>query len=73
MLQFLVGGRVGDEQAVAVAGDEAADDAGAADRGLDDGDDVSEFGFKGRDKVGRAGAGRREAVAVGQHAKDTDV
>ena len=73
VLQFLVRGRVGDEQAVAVAGDEAADDAGAADRGLHDGDDVSEFGLERRDKVGRAGAGRREAVAVGQHAKDTDL
>lgn len=73
VLQFLVRGRVWDEQAVAVAGDEAADDASAADRGLDDGDDVSEFGFEGRDEVGRTGAGRREAVAVGQHAKDADL
>jgi hypothetical protein len=50
VLQLLVGGGRGDEQAFAVAGGQAADDAGAGDGGVADGDYVLELGFE--DAVG---------------------
>lgn len=62
VLELLVGGGGGHEEAVAVAGGEAADDAGAGDGRVDDGDDVGELGLEDRVEVGRRGEGR-EAVA----------
>jgi hypothetical protein len=50
MLQLLVRGRGGDQQAFAVAGGQAADDAGAGDGGVADGDYALELGFE--DAVG---------------------
>ena len=50
VLQLLVGGGRGDEQAFAVAGGQAADDAGAGDGGVADGNYALEFGFE--DAVG---------------------
>ena len=50
MLQLLVGGRGRDQQAFAVTGGEAADDAGAGDGGVADGDHILELGFE--DAVG---------------------
>lgn len=50
VLQFLVGGRGGDEQAFAVTGGQAADDACAGDGGVADGNDILELGFE--DTVG---------------------
>lgn len=50
VLQLLVGGGRGDEQAFAVAGGQAADDAGAGNGGVADGDYVLELGFE--DAVG---------------------
>lgn len=52
MLQFLVRGRGGDEQAFTVAGGETADDTGAGDGGVADGNDILELGFE--DAVGRS-------------------
>lgn len=46
VLELLVARGGGDEEALSVAGREAADDAGAGDGGADRGDDVLEFGFK---------------------------
>jgi hypothetical protein len=45
-LQLLVRGRGGHQQAFAVAGGQAADDAGAGDGGVADGDYALEFGFE---------------------------
>lgn len=53
VLQLLVGGRGRDQQAFAVAGGQAADDARAGDGGVADGDDILELGFE--DAVGRRG------------------
>ena len=46
MLQLLVGGRGRDQQAFAVAGGQAADNAGAGDGGVADGDYALELGFE---------------------------
>jgi hypothetical protein len=46
MLQFLVRSRCRDQQAVLVADGQTADDAGAGDGGVADGDDVLEFGLE---------------------------
>ena len=62
VLELLVGGGGGDQEAVAVAGGEPADDARAGDGGVDDGDDVGELGLEDGVKVGGGGDGG-EAVA----------
>ena len=62
MLKFLVGRGGGDEETVAVPGGETSDDTGAGDGGVDDGDDVGEFGFEDRVEVCR-GAQGGETVA----------
>jgi hypothetical protein len=46
VLQLLVGRRGRDQQAFAVAGGQAADDAGAGDGGVADGDHILELGFE---------------------------
>lgn len=46
VLEFLVAGGRGDEEALAVTGGEAADDAGARDGGADGGDEVLELGLE---------------------------
>ena len=46
VLQLLVRGRGGHQQAFAVAGGQAADDTGAGDGGVADGDYALEFGFE---------------------------
>jgi hypothetical protein len=46
VLQLLVRGRGRDQQAFAVAGGQAADDARAGDGGVADGDDALELGFE---------------------------
>lgn len=63
VLQLLVGRGGGHEEAVAVAGGQAADDARAGNGRVHDGDDIAELGLKGRVKVARGGKSR-EAVAV---------
>jgi hypothetical protein len=50
VLQLLVRGRGGHQQTFAVAGGQAADDAGASDGGVADGDYALELGFE--DAVG---------------------
>ena len=70
--EFVVGGVVGDEEAFLVAGGGPADDPGAADGGLYDGDEGAEFALE--DGVEVVGAPRRdEAVAVGEFGEDADV
>ena len=71
VLQLLVRGGGGDEQALAVAGGEAADDAGARDGGADNGDDVGELGLEDAVKV-FAGALGDEGVRVGEGGEDAD-
>ena len=46
MLQLLVGGRGRNQQAFAVSGGQAANDAGAGDGGVADGDYALELGFE---------------------------
>jgi hypothetical protein len=72
VLQLLVRRRRGDEQPVAVARGETADDARAADGGVHDGDDVAELGLEGGVEVGAALDGD-EAVGVGELGEDADV
>jgi hypothetical protein len=63
VLQLLVGRCGGHEEAVAVSGSKAADNAGAGNGGVHDGHDVSELSLEHRVEVGRGGEGR-EAVAL---------
>ena len=71
VLQLLVGGGGGHEEAVAVPRGEAADDARARDGGGDEGEDVRELGLE--DGVeGLGGARAEERVRVGQGAEDAD-
>ena len=72
VLQFLVGRCGWDEEPVAVAGGETADDAGATDGGVYYGDYFSELGFEGRVEVGAALDGG-EAVRICEFGKDADV
>jgi hypothetical protein len=72
VLQLLVRRRRGDEEAVAVACGEAADDAGAADGGVYDWDHVAEVGLEGGVEVCAALDGG-EAVRVGELGEDADV
>lgn len=46
MLQFLVGGRAGDEKTMSVTGGETTNNSGATDGGVNDGHDIGELGFK---------------------------
>lgn len=71
VLQLLIAGRRGHEQAFAVAGGEAADDAGSGNGGVADGYYVLQFGFEDRVEVFR-GADGDEGVAVGQGCEDSD-
>lgn len=71
VLQLLVGGRGGDEQALAVAGRQAADDARAGDGRVADGDDVLQLGFEDGVEVLR-GADGDEGVRVGEGREDAD-
>jgi hypothetical protein len=64
VLEFLVGRRGRNEEAMSIAGGEASDDACPPDGGLDDGDDVGEFGFEGGKEVCRARRDRGEAVCA---------
>jgi hypothetical protein len=52
VLQLLVRGRGGHQQAFAVAGGQAADDTGAGDGGVADGDYALELGFEDAVRVG---------------------
>jgi hypothetical protein len=72
VLQFLVGGDGGQEQAVLVAGDEAADGAGLADGDVDDGNVVGELLLEDGVEVLRRAEGT-EAVGVGELGEDTNV
>ena len=72
VLQFLVCCGRGHEEPVAVAGGEAADDAGAADGGVYDWDDFAEVGLEGGVEVCAALDGD-EAVGVGELGEDADV
>ena len=72
VLQLLVRRRRWDEQPVAIARREAADDARAADGGVHDGDDVAELCLEGRVEVGAALDGD-EAVRVGELGEHADV
>ena len=70
--EFVVSGVVGDKESLLVAGGGPADDPGAADGGLDHGDEGAEFALE--DGVEVVGASRcDEAVAVGKFGEDTDV
>ena len=51
MREFLIGGRVGDEEAAAVADGGAADEAASGDGGVDYGDVGGELGFEDGVKV----------------------
>jgi hypothetical protein len=55
MLQFLVGGRGRNEEAVSVSSGQTTDDPGPANSGVNDGDDVGELGLEDRVEVGRGG------------------
>ena len=71
MLQFLIGSRGGHEEAFAVAGRQAPDDACARDRAVADGDDVLQLGFEDAVEVFR-GADGDECVGVGEGGEDAD-
>lgn len=72
VLQFLVGRRRGHQQAVLVAGRQAADDARAGDGAVGDGDEVGQLGFEDGVEILR-GADGDEAVGVGQVGEDADL
>jgi hypothetical protein len=72
VLQLLVRRRRGHEEPVAVARGETADDPGAADGGVHDGEHVAELGLEGRVEVGAALDGD-EAVGIGELGEDADV
>jgi len=71
VLEFLVGGGGGDEEAFAVAGCEAAYYSRAGDCAVADGDYVLEFGFEDAVEV-FGGADGDEGVGVGEGSKDAD-
>lgn len=71
VLQLLVRGRGGDEETFAVAGGEAADDAGACDGSADGGDDVLKLGLEDGVEV-LGGAESDEGVGVCEGREDTD-
>jgi len=72
VLQFLVRRRGRNEEPVAVAGGETANDAGAADGGVYYWDYVGELGFEGGVEVGAALDGG-EAVGICEFGEDADV
>ena len=72
MLELLFGRGRGYEEAVPVTCGEPADDAGAADGGVHDGDDVPELCLECRVEVG-ASLESGEAVAVSQLGEHSDV
>jgi hypothetical protein len=67
----LIGRGCGDEEAVFVAGSQAADNACARDCAVDEWDEVCELGFEDAVEV-CAGAEGDEAVAVGEGGEDAD-
>jgi hypothetical protein len=70
--EFVVGGVVGDEEALLVAGSGASDDAGAPDGGLDHRDEGAKFALE--DRVEVVGAPRcDQAVAVCKLGEDANV
>lgn len=72
MSKFVVSGVVGHEEAFLVACGGPADDAGASDGSLDDGDEGAQFWFEdGVEVVGASCCD--EAVAVGEFAEDADI
>lgn len=71
MLQFLVGRGSGDEEAVLVAGGEAADNTRASDRAVYERDQVCELRLKDAVEV-CAGTEGDEAVAVCESGEDAD-
>lgn len=71
VLQLLVGGASGDEQALAVAGRQSAHDACAGNGRVADGNHVLQLGFEDGVEVFR-GANRDEGVRVGQGGEDAD-
>ena len=52
---------------------ESTDNSSSTDRSLHDGNDVSEFGFKGGVEVGRAGADGGETVRVGERCENSNL
>ena len=71
MLEFLVGGGGGDEEAFAVAGCEAAYYSRAGDCAVADGNYVLELGFEDAVEV-FGGADGDEGVGVGEGGEDAD-
>ncbi len=72
VLHLLIGGRVGQQQPVLVADGHAADDARAADAGVDDRDVLGELGLEDRVEILRP-ADRDQAVRVGQLGEHANV
>lgn len=71
MLQLLVRRRRGHQQALLVAGGQAADDARAGDGGVADGNHVLQLGLEDRVEVLRRADGD-ERVRVGEGREDAD-
>merc|ERR1719446_720466 len=72
VLELLVCGGVGDQQASDVSDRRSADVSSAANRGVDDGNVVHELGFQsGIEILGTTNSG--QSVRVGQGRKDADL
>ena len=71
MLQFLIGGRGGDQQPLAVSGRQAADDSSAGNGGVADGYYVLQLGFEDGVEV-FGGADGDEGVAVCESCENTN-
>lgn len=72
MLKFLVCGGVWNEKSVAVSNCESSDDSGRVDGGVNDRDQVAEFGLQNTVEIlGATDADK--AVTVGERAEDADV
>jgi len=71
MLEFLVCGCGGDEEAFLVTSGQSADDPGSRNGGVADGNDILEFGFENTVEV-LARADCDDRVRVGEGSEDTD-
>lgn len=72
MSEFVISGVVGDKESFFVAGCGSADDSGASDGGLDDGNEGTQLTFKdGVEVIGSSCC--YEAVSVGKFGKDANI
>ena len=71
MLEFLIGGGGGDKEAIFVARGQTANDSGASDGAVCNGNEICEFRFKDGVEVFGCADGD-EAIAIGEICKDTN-